>query len=310
MNGQAGRWFGLLVAAASLSGCVTAPVASRGQLTFESLEQAVTALADAARAGNAARLEAIFGPDGREVLSSGDPVADQRQREVFAVAMDQQWALVEIDGSTRELLVGDEQWPFPIRMVKGLDGWRYDTEEGRYEVLARRIGRNELAAISVCRIYVLAQRAYASRGHDGKPAGIFARKVHSTAGRHDGLYWPTASPGDPPSPLSDLAAAAEASGYGTAEPAKPRPFYGYYYRILTRQGPDAPGGAQDYLASGDMRGGCALIAWPAAYGNSGVMTFIIGDDGWVYQRDFGDQTPTIAAGIDAYNPDAGWALVQ
>src|SRR5688500_4546222 len=258
-------------------GCANVPEQQEGQqqeqMTFDTPENAVKALAAAVRKSHTAELQAIFGPEGQEILSSGDAVADRRGREVFLIALDQRWGLEEPDKDHRELVIGNEQWPYPVPLVKDGDGWRFDTEAGKAEVLARRIGRNELAAIGVCRTYVIAQKEYASQGHDSKPAGLYAQKVRSTPGRQDGLHWPTTGPTDKPSPLGDLAAQAAAEGY-SADRKGLIPFRGYFFRILTHQGPAAPGGAKSYLVGDDMKGGFALIAYPADYGNSANLPFI------------------------------------
>ena len=281
----------------------------QGQMTFDSPEYAVEALAAAARKSHTAELQAIFGPEGQEILSSGDAVADRRNREVFLIALDQRWRLEEPDKNRRELVIGNEDWPFPVPLVKDGDGWRFDTEAGKAEVLARRIGRNELAAIGVCRTYVIAQKEYASQGHDGKPAGVFAQKVRSTPGRQDGLFWPTTGPSDKPSPLGDLAAQAAAEGY-SADRKGLIPFRGYFFRILTHQGPAAPGGAKSYLVNDDMKEGFALVAYPADYGNSGIMTFIVNQDGVVHEADLGQDTSKIAGAITAYDPDGRFRKVE
>jgi hypothetical protein len=208
-------------------------------------------------------------------------------------------------------VIGNEQWPFPVPLVREGDGWRFDTDAGKREVLARRIGRNELAVIGLCETYVIAQKQYAAEGRDGNPAGAYAQKIRSTSGKHDGLFWPT-KPGEKPSPLGDLAAQATSEGYAyRAAPAQgPRPFHGYLFRVLTRQGASAPGGAKSYVADGHMTGGFALIAYPAAYGNSGIMTFIVNQDGVVREADLGKDTAKLAGAIDAYDPDARFQPVE
>ena len=293
-----------------LSGCATESPAYRSQRTFESPDAAVGSLLAATRSGDSDELEAIFGDEADEILSSGDPVMDRGQLEVFVVAMDQGWSLERADGGVKELVVGNEEWPFPIPLVKDSRGWWFDTEAGEVEVLARRIGRNELAVIGILRTYAVAQREYASEGHDGKPAGIYAQRFRSTPGRHDGLHWTAEAPDSTPSPLSALAAEAAAEGY-TSDPARrPIPFHGYYFRILTRQGPDAPGGASDFVMNGDMTAGFAAIAYPAEYDNSGIMTFIVGPDAVVFESDLGQETSRIAGEIDAFNPDDDWHEVD
>lgn len=306
-----GLVLGLITAIVMLtSGCCATPPNRPTPLAFASPEHAVQAMLSAAKAGTPEDLYGIFGPESESLLSSGDPIADQHQREVFLVAMSEHWHLEKTSGRTRELIVGNEQWPFPIPLVKERGGWRFDTDAGRQEVLARRIGRNELAAIDVCRMYVMAQYQYASVGRDGKPAGIYARKVQSSPDKHDGLYWPVREPGAPGSPLGELAAQAEAEGYALSQSREPRPFRGYLYRILTQQGEYAPGGARNYINDGEMIDGFALIAYPAEYGNSGIMTFTVSAAGVVYEADLGRDTASLAAAIKSYNPDSRWRVVE
>jgi hypothetical protein len=209
-----------------------------------------------------------------------------------------------------ELVIGHEDWPFPIPVVHDRNGWWFDTVAGAEEVLARRIGRNELATIGALRTYVIAQREYAQTGHDGLDAGVYARQIRSDPGMHNGLYWPTESPDDPPSPLGAFAAAAEAEGYGADPDAGPQPYRGYHFRILTEQGTAAPGGKQDYIVDGRMTGGFAMIAYPAAYGSSGIMTFIVGPESIVYESDLGEQTASLAAAITTYDPGDDWSPVE
>jgi hypothetical protein len=283
--------------------------AGQTQKVFPTPEEAVQALVEAAKAGNTDELLAIFGPEAREILSSGDPVADQRQREVVVVAFGEGWRLVDHESGAKELIIGHEAWPFPIPLVKEANGWRFDTEAGADEILARRIGRNELTVIQICRTYPEAQQVYASVGHDGKPEGIFAQKIRSEEGKQDGLYW-AAKPGEKLSPLGDLAAQAAEEGYTGGQKSGPTPFHGYYFRILTAQAAAAPGGAKSYVVNGDMTGGFALVAWPAEYGNSGVMTFIVNQDGIVYEKDLGEETAALAGQIKDYNPDETWTRVE
>jgi hypothetical protein len=298
-----------LAAGAALSGCAQSSGAS-GQRVFSTPEKAVADLERAARAGDTAELIAIFGPDGRGVISSGDPVADRLQREVFTVAMDQGWQVRNSGDRTKEIVIGDENWPFPIPLVKDGSGWRFDTKSGADEILARRIGRNELAAIGVMQLAVVAQREYASGVHDGKGPGIYARNIRSAAGTQNGLYWPANNPGDTPSPLGDLAAEAESEGYSVEGHDGPIPFRGYSYRILTGQGSQAPGGAMEYIVDGEMRRGFALIAFPVEYGNSGIMTFIVNQSGLIFEADLGEDTGAIADSITRYDPDDRWDLVD
>jgi hypothetical protein len=295
-------------------GGADAPPQKDGQAVFRTPERAAEALVAAAKNPDPAALLAVFGPNGRGILSSGDPVADRRDRQVFVVAVGEGWRLNEIGPDRREMVIGDEQWPFPVPIVRDGDKWRFDSDAGQREVLARRIGRNELAAIGVCETYVVAQKQYAAEARDGNPAGAYAQKIRSSPGKQDGLFWPT-KPGEKPSPLGDLAAQATSEGYAHATAAAapdqgPRPFHGYLFRVLTRQGASAPGGAKNYVANGRMTGGFALIASPAEYGNSGIMTFIVNQDGVIREADLGQDTAKIAGAIDAYDPDARFTPVE
>ena len=302
---------GLLAAwVLGVAGCATESPAYRNQRTFENPTTAVQSLAAAARSGNTAELDAIFGPDGKEVLSSGDPVMDRMHREVFTVALDEGWSLEKMDGGATEIVVGHEQWPFPIPLMKDSRGWWFDTAAGEMEILARRIGRNELAVIGILRTYVFAQTEYASTSRDGQPAGIYAQKIRSDPGKHNGLYWSADTPGDTPCPLSDLAAGAEAAGYSDEPTKGPTPFHGYFFRILSRQGKDATGGARSYLVNGEMTGGFAAVAYPAEYENSGIMTFLVGQDGIVFESDLGEDTLAVAGQIEEYDPDGSWRRVE
>jgi hypothetical protein len=301
----------MIAALASIVGCAAVSPDYNDQMTFDTPEAAVMTLAAATRAEDAsARLDAIFGPDGSEILSSGDQIADRHQREILTVALEEGWSLERTGGSTRELVIGHEDWPFPIPLVKDRRGWWFDTAAGKQEILARRIGRNELWTIRALQTYALAQREYASAGRDGKPAGIFAQKIRSDPGMHNGLYWPATNAEDKPSPFARFASAALAEGYGTQPTELQAPYHGYFYRILTRQGPAANGGAQDYIVNGDMTGGFAMIACPAEYGNGGIMSFLVGPDGVVHESDLGADTLSNAAAIREYNPDSGWHPVD
>lgn len=295
---------GVMLVIGAVTGCSSQPRA------FTDAETAVHDLMVAARDGDTADLNAIFGPDGKEVLSSGDPVADRHQREVFAVAMSERWTLESIGDDTQELIVGDEEWPFPIPLVKNDRGWSFDTAAGRDEILARRIGRNELAAIGSLQAYVGAQEEYASQGHDGRPAGLYAQRVRSTPGRHDGLYWADGDAAAGPSPLSEFTALAVPEGYSVDPGGAPAPFRGYEFRILTKQGPTAPGGAKSYMSDRGMTEGFAMIAHPADYGNSGIMTFLVGPDGTIFETDLGEATERVADAIDAYEPDERWVAID
>jgi hypothetical protein len=273
---------------------------------FQTHEGAVRALNDAVAKENLDEVMRIFGPDGKELLDSSDPATARRNRQLYTVAIAEGWQLVDGEKG-KSLLVGNERWPFPVPLVNDAGGWRFDTAAGREEILARRIGRNELVAIGVCRRYVAAQHRYAEQGHDGQPAGRYATKLRSDPLRQNGLYWP-AGRWDERSPLGDLIANASAEGPAAgAADSGPSPFHGYYFRILTRQGADATGGPRDYMVNGEMSGGFGLVAWPAQYDVTGIMTFVVNQDGIVREKDLGPATHTMVERMTAYNPHASWA---
>jgi hypothetical protein len=298
---------GIVVAAVCLAG----PSAwAQSAKAFATPEQAVAALRDAAKARRIDPLMALLGADGRELVSWADPVTVRKNRDVFVVAMAEGWRLGDIASGRKELIVGKEAWPFPVPLVKTPQGWIFDAAAGKEEVLTRRIGHNELAAIRIARTYVQAQRVYARRSHDGKPAGLYARRFASTPGTQDGLYW-TATPGQPGSPLGTLVAAAAAEGRAVGDSQSgPVPFYGYYFRVLAEQGPAAKGGAKRYVVGDVMSGGFALVAWPAEYGSTGITTFIVNQDGVVYERDLGAATSEAARGVVSFNPDKTWRVSE
>ena len=273
---------------------------------FSSPEDAVVALVDAAASGNTDELRSLFGPDGDKVLFSGDPVMDKRNREVFLVAYAEQAGLLTASPTSRILYIGNEDWPFPIPLVKVGEVWRFGTAAGAQEILVRRIGRNELNTIEVCLVYVAAQREYAALSHDSHPMGAYAQKIASSPGKQDGLYWKSDDP-EALSPLGEFAATAAAEGYRRSE-GQPTPFHGYFFRILTREGSHE--NARSYIVNGQMRDGFALIAYPAAYGVSGVMSFIVNQDGLVYEQDLGPKTAALAADISGYDPASGWTEVK
>ena len=280
------------------------------QPTFASPEAAVTALIQAVKDGRLDELRVMFGPEGQTLVDSSDPASARRRQDVFTAAVAERWRL-EPDGPAHTVLViGNEEWPFPIPLVKEGQAWRFDTAAGLEEVLARRIGRNELAVLRVCDTYVAAQRLYARTGHDGKRAGLYATTFSSDQGRQNGLYWP-ARHGEKRSPLGDLVASAAAEGRPAGGPGpEPSPFHGYYFRILTAQGAAAPGGAKDYLVNGELAGGFALVAWPAQYDVTGIMTFVVSHDGIIWQKDLGPGTGDAARTLSQYNPDASWAAAR
>jgi hypothetical protein len=276
---------------------------------FATPEEAVRAFTETVKAGKLDELLTFFGPEGKTLVASSDPVTGRRNQEVFVVAVAEQWRLEDRGPDAKELIIGNEDWPFPIPLVRDQDGWRFDAAAGMDEVLTRRIGRNELAVIDIARAYVAAQRAYARSGHDGKPAGIFARRFTSEPGTQNGLYWPVKR-GEPRSPLGELVAAAAGEGEDLAARKEPAPFHGYHFRVITAQGPSAPGGAMDYVKNGEMTGGFALIAWPAQYGATGITTFIVGPDGTVLEKDLGAETAATVASITRFDPDATWTKAE
>jgi len=282
---------------------------SSAQRTFATPEEAVNALREVTKAGKLDGLLAIFGPDSQELVASADAATARQNREIFTAATAEKWRLEGRDANHKTLIIGNEDWPFPVPLVKDAKGWRFDTAAGKEEVIDRRIGRNELAAIGTCHTYVAAQLRYARQGHDGKPSGVFAKAFTSDAGKQNGLYWPSARP-EPMSPLGDLVAEAAQEGRTLGTGSKPSPFHGYYFKILTEQGPAAPGGAKSYLVNGEMSGGFALVAWPAQYDSSGVMTFVVNQDGVVFQKDLGPQTEATASAMTLYDPGTSWHRVQ
>jgi hypothetical protein len=275
---------------------------------FASPAEAVQALAVATKAGDRAALDAIFGPQVKELLS-GDPKQDALELASFAALIGQYSQLVQKADDRFVVNLGDQNWPFPIPLVKQAGTWSFDTAAGKEEILNRRIGEDELNAIGVCRTYLAAQREYASVDRNSDGVFEFAQRLHSTSGHQDGLYWP-AAPGEDPSPFGPLIAEVHAAGYGgkTAE-GEPQPFKGYRFKILTAQGASAPGGAYDYLINGRLLAGFALVAYPAHWGESGVMTFIVNQWGKVYQRNLGAPSAETAAVMTEFNPDKDWTAV-
>jgi hypothetical protein len=276
------------------------------QKTFKSAEDSVKSLIEAVRANDTKEVVAIFGPAGREIISTGDKVQDRATGERFIKAYDEMNKLEKETDSKVILVLGNEEWPFPIPIVKEGESWRFDTKAGKEELLNRRIGRNELDTIQTCLAYVDAQREYALKDQDGDGLLAYAQKFWSTKGKKDGLYW-EAKEGEEQSPMGPLAAQAVREGYTGRKPGdKPKPYHGYYYRILKAQGKNAPGGAYDYVVKGKMIGGFGLVAYPSEYGASGVMTFIVNHDGVVYQKDLGVGTAKIASAMTKFDPDQTW----
>ena len=275
------------------------------QKLFETPDEGVDSLIDAIRKGDTTAMVDVLGPSSGPLVSSGDKVEDQRARDAFLRAYDATHKL-EAGGGKIVLYVGPDNFPFPIPVVPDGASWRFDTAAGREEILNRRIGRNELNAIQVCLAYVDAQREYYARARKQGEVREYAQRLASAPGKRDGLYW-EAQPGEEASPFGPLAAKARAEGY--SRQSSPSPYHGYFYRILTRQGPDAPDGASDYVVRGHMIGGFGLVAFPAQYGASGVMTFIVNHDGVVYQKDLGPNTSTLARQMRLFDPDKSWQKV-
>jgi hypothetical protein len=277
------------------------------QKQFPSAKEAVAAFVAAVRAHDKQELLAIFGPESQELISSADPVSDRQRMEKFIAAYDQR---NDLSGEEDQmvLVVGEQDWPFPIPLIKQGEQWVFDTSAGKEEVLNRRVGQNELNTIQTMLAIVDAQREYAMQDRDDDGILEYAQKFRSDPGKKNGLYWPTAE-GEELSPLGALVAQAMAEGYvpaGTGE--APVPIHGYYYRLLAKQGDHAPGGAFDYVVNGVQIGGFAVVAYPAEYGNSGVMTFMVNHDGVVYEQDLGPDTATKAQALTEFNPDPQLAV--
>ena len=275
------------------------------QQTFATPDEAVNALVAAAKANDVKAIRAVLGNDPGD-LSSGDPVADKTLREQFVAAYDAKHAIAA-SGEAMRLTIGNDDFPFAFPLVKTGDRWRFDTQAGKDELLARRIGENELNVIKVLQAIFDAEREYASADRNGNGVVEYAMKFASTAGKHDGLYWP-AKAGEPQSPLGPLVVQATGEGY-TVKKGTPTPFHGYYYRILKGQTKNAAGGATDYVVRGHAIGGFAVIAYPAKYASSGIMTFMVNQDGVVYQSDLGPKTQAKASAMQKFDPGTGWSKV-
>ena len=301
---------GIIAFTVVLSG-IHSPVNAKDikQKSFASPEEAVKALVEALRVNDRNELLAIFGPEGKEVISSGDEDMDRVGREQFLKRYEEMNKLESIAPDEVLLRVGNDDWICPIPFVKKGNVWFFDIEEGKAEILNRRIGRNELRVIEAFREYGDAQREYASKDRDGDGVLEFAQKFGSTEGKKDGLYWEVKE-GEEESPFGPLVASAAKEGYTKKKQDAPRPFHGYYYRILTKQGKHATGGNFDYIVKGNLILGFAAIAYPARYGNSGIMSFIVNQEGVVYQKDLGKNSEKIAKAVKMYDPDKTWKKVE
>jgi hypothetical protein len=278
--------------------------------SFPTPDDAAKALLEAARRDDRNQIIAIFGSHNAELLSSGDDVEDKNNRSGF-VTLAQEKMVVEKTNEDRAIVhAGNTDWPFPIPLVKKGNVWQFDAGQGRQEILNRRIGRNELSALDVLRGYMEAQLDYAILDRDGDGVNEYAQKLQSEPGKYDGLFWEPED-GQPQSPLGPLVADARAEGYKLkGATGKPTPYHGYYYRILTRQGGNVPGGKYDYIINGNMTAGFALIAFPAQYGSSGIMTFVVNHQGRIFQKDLGSKTAKIVEMMKEYNPDSKWEPIQ
>jgi hypothetical protein len=295
-----------ILAAVLLTACfpIRSMAQQPGQKTFSSPQDASNALFTAMQNNDEKALLDIFGPDGKQIVSSGDDTEDAESRANFVRRYQQMNRLVKEPDGTTTLYIGAENWPTPIPLVNQGNSWYFDTEAGKNEILYRRIGRNEISTISVCQELVAAQKEYYSTQHNEYAKGIF-----SDEGQHNGLYWKAAE-GEPQSPVGPLVASAFADDYAKSREGAPTPYRGYYYRMLTRQGKNGPGGAKSYIVNGKMADGFAFVAYPAEYRSSGVMTFIVNEDGVVYQKDLGKKTDGLAKAMKEYNPNSSWQKAE
>lgn len=286
------------------------PIAPAPQLSFTSADEAAAALVAALRINQTDYLRAILGPSANRIINSGDPYADQELHRQFVALYDEKHAIERTGPGRAELEVGPNEWPLPIPLVESNGRWTFDTKAGAQIIIDRRIGRNELSAIRTLLALVDAEHDFFDRAKDTAGTGVYTARMVSTPGSHDGLYWPAAS-GETESPLAPLINSALDAGYpGELIGGKPDPYEGYYFRVLTAQGPNGDGGARNYIQDGHMTAGFAFVAWPATPGSSGIMTFIAGPDGDVYQKDLGPDTARIAAAMTTFEPDQTWSRVE
>jgi DUF2950 family protein len=309
LNLGTSHWAGLFRLAAVallLVGCLPSRslAQQKGQKTFSSPQAASDALVAAMQSNDEKALLEILGPDGKQIVSSGDEVEDAQNREHFLQKYQEMHRLVKEPDGTTSLVIGAENWPCPIPLVSKGASWYYDTDAGKMEILYRRVGRNEMWTIHISRELVAAQKEYNSTQH-----GEYAQSIFSDEGQHNGLYW-KASASEPQSPIGPLVAAAVAEGYDKGRNGPPTPYHGYLYHILNRQGKNAPGGAKSFIVDGKMTGGFAFVAYPAEYRSSGVMTFTVGADGAVYEKDLGKKTELLGKAMKEFNPDSTWKKVE
>jgi hypothetical protein len=298
--------YAIAAAAILAAGCfsLSASAQQKNQQTFSSPEEASNALVTAAKNNDENAMREVLGPDGNDIVSSGDDVEDSGSRANFVQRYQEMHRLVKEPDGTTTLYIGAENWPTPIPIVNNGHAWYFETEIGKQEILFRRIGLNELSAVEVCKELVAAEKEFSAN-----PKSEYAQKIFSDEGRHNGLYWKAAD-GDTESPIGPLVAAAAAKGYVKTQDAASAPYRGYYFRILTSAGKNAPGGARSYISDGKMTGGFAFVAYPAEYRSSGVMTFIVNQDGAVYQKDLGRKTSGLATAMKAYDPNPSWQKAE
>src|SRR5260370_2211905 len=296
----------LAAAAIFMTGCVPSRSLAQqpGQRTFSSPEEAANALVAAALKNDEKAMLEILGPDGKQIVSSGDEVEDAESHANCARRYQEMHRFVREPDGTTVIYIGAHNWPAPIPLLNKGNLWYFDTDAGKKEILYRRIGRNEISAIHICRELVAAQKEYYSAQHNE-----YAQKIFSDEGQRNGLYW-KASENEPQSPIGPLVAAAVAEGYAKGQGGPPTPYRGYFFHILTRQGKNAPRGAKNYVVNGNMTEGFAFLAYPADYRSSGVMTFVVGADGLVYQKDLGKKTDVLAKGMKEYNLDSRWQKAE
>jgi hypothetical protein len=290
-----------------LTACFPAPsmAQQQGQKTFSSAEEASNALLTATKSNDEKAMLNILGPDAKRIVSSGDDTEDADGRANFVQKYQEMHRLMKEPDGTTTLYIGAENWPTPIPLVNKGNSWYFDTEAAKREILYRRVGENELSTIRICQELVAAQKEYRSSQRNE-----YAQKIFSDKGQHNGLYWEAAK-GQPQSPIGPLVASAVAEGYTTkGQDTAPTPYHGYYYHVLMGQGTNAPGGAKSYVVNGKMTGGFAFIAYPAEYRSSGVMTFIVNEDGVVYEKDLGKQTEVLAKAMKEYTPTSSWRKSQ
>jgi hypothetical protein len=293
---------GYVTVVVTLASGLHAAAPKANQETFATPQEAAQALIDATEHNDSAALLKVLGPDGKDIVESGDPAEDTKHRAEFARSAHQKLRIDQDNPLNTILVIGEQEWPFPVPLVEKDGKWRFDSAKGRLEILARRIGQNELNALDVCRGYVEAQQEYAAEDRDKDGILEYAQKIVSSPGKHDGLYWDGAT-------IVPKAFAEAAESYAK-EGSKLQPYHGYYFRVLKAQGPDAQGGALSYVVKGEMIGGFALVAWPAEYGVSGIHSFIVNHHGIVYEKDLGAGSATLAKQMTRFNPDKSWRPVE